>query len=78
MKLLNRSAFAALLTLFTAAMLFTMPAKANNNPFASQDIVASSIASGGDKCGEGKCGEGKAKGKCGEGKCGEGKAKGKC
>ena len=71
MKLLNRSAFAALLTLFTAAMLFTMPAKANNNPFASQDIVASSIASGGDKCGEGKCGGKKdAEGKCGEGKCG--------
>ena len=86
MKLIKKSSIAALLGLFTLAVAVTMPAKAEVNPFATQEVMT--IVSADDhekgKCGEGKCGEGKmkakAKGKCGEGKCGESKAKakGKC
>ena len=85
MKLIKKSSIAALLGLFALTVAVTMPAKAETNPFAVQDVMT--IVSADDhkkgKCGEGKCGEGKAKakGKCGEGKCGEGKKKakkGKC
>ena len=82
MSMIKKSSISALVALFALMFVFTAPAKAETNPFASQDlmtIVGDSDAKKG-KCGEGKCGEGKAKkGKCGEGKCGEGKAKkGKC
>ena len=88
MKLIKKSSIAALLGIFALTVAATMPAKAETNPFAVQDVMT--IVSADDhekgKCGEGKCGESKmkdaAKGKCGEGKCGESKmkakAKGKC
>ncbi|MGB1264054.1 MAG: hypothetical protein ACPG52_14185, partial [Cognaticolwellia sp.] len=88
MKLIKKSSMAALLGLFALTAALTMPAKAETNPFAVQDVmtIVSADEQKKGKCGEGKCGEGKmkakAKGKCGEGKCGEGKmkrhAKGKC
>ena len=87
MKLIKKSSIAALLGIFALTVAATMPAKAETNPFAVQDVMT--IVSADDhekgKCGEGKCGESKmkdaAKGKCGEGKCGgEAKTKkeGKC
>ena len=92
MNIIKKSSVAALLSIFAMAAVFSMPAKAENNPFESQELMT--IVAAGDnhdhkcgegkdkdkkgKCGEGKCGEGKAKkGKCGEGKCGESKTK-KC
>ena len=84
MKLIQKSSIAALLSLFALSAAVTMPAKAETNPFAVQEVMTIVAADNHEKgkCGEGKCGESKAKkkGKCGEGKCGEskGKKKGKC
>ena len=94
MNLLKKPGLAAVMGLLALSVFASNVAKAETNPFASQDLVTfaeegkseGKCGEGKDKakgkCGEGKCGEGKAKakGKCGEGKCGEGKAKakGKC
>ena len=90
MNLVKKSSISALVGLCAVVFAISMPAKAENNPFASQELmtIAHVEETKKGKCGEGKmkaegkCGEGKmkAKGKCGEGKCGEGKmkAKGKC
>ena len=88
MSILKKSSIAALLSIFALSAMGTLPAKAESNPFAAQNLMTISAPDGHkqDKCGEGKCGEAKAKkltkGKCGEGKCGEAKAKkltkGKC
>ena len=83
MKLIKKSSIAALLGLFALTAAATMPAKAETNPFAVQNVMTITSA---DEHEKGKCGEGKVKkmkeGKCGEGKCGEDKmkhkAKGKC
>jgi len=83
MKLIKKSSIAALLGLFALTVAATMPAKAETNPFAVQNVMTIVAGDGHEngKCGEGKAKE-KVKGKCGEGKCGEGKAKamaeGKC
>jgi len=92
MSLIKQTTIAALVGVFTLSVFFTAPAKADTNPFASQELMTVVSMDDKDKskcgegktkakgkCGEGKCGEGKAKakGKCGEGKCGEGKAKAK-
>ena len=74
---------AATLGAAVMASAFAMPAQADQNPFAADDLVTGyQLADnhGEDKSGEGKCGEGKCgEGKCGEGKCGEGKCgEGKC
>ena len=81
MSIIKKSSVAALLSIFALSAMVTVPAQAESNPFATQNLMTISASDGHkqDKCGEGKCGEGKAKkltkGKCGEGKCGEGKAK---
>ncbi|MCJ8320279.1 MAG: hypothetical protein MJK12_11645 [Colwellia sp.] len=71
MSFIKQSSIAALVGIFTLSVFFTAPAKADTNPFASQELMT--VVSMDDK-GNGKCGEGKAKAK---GKCGEGKAKDK-
>jgi uncharacterized low-complexity protein len=91
MTLLKKSGLAAIMGLLAFSVFASNVAKAEVNPFASQDLVTfapegESEGKAKGKCGEGKCGESKmkakAKGKCGEGKCGESKmkakAKGKC
>ena len=94
MNILKKSGLAAVMGLLAFSVFVSNAAKAELNPFASQDLVTfapegvsegkcgESKAKAKGKCGEGKCGESKAKakGKCGEGKCGESKAKakGKC
>ena len=87
MNLLKKSGLTAIMGLLAFSVFASNVAKAETNPFATQDLVTfapEGVSEGKakGKCGEGKCGESKAKakGKCGEGKCGEskGKAKGKC
>jgi uncharacterized low-complexity protein len=81
MNIIKKSSVVALLSIFALSAMITLPAKAESNPFAAQNLMTISAPDGHkkDKCGEGKCGEAKAKkltkGKCGEGKCGEAKAK---
>jgi uncharacterized low-complexity protein len=82
MNLLKKSGLMTIMGLLAFSVFASDVAKADTNPFASQDVVsfaADNTSEGKGKCGEGKCGESKAKGKgkCGEGKCGEGKGK-KC
>jgi uncharacterized low-complexity protein len=93
MNLLKKSALTAIMGVLAISVFASNVAKAETNPFATQDLVTfvaeemtadkcgESKAKAKGKCGEGKCGETKAnaKGKCGEGKekCGEGKSK-KC
>lgn len=72
---------AATLGAAVMASAFAMPAQADQNPFAAEDLaagyqLADNHGGGEGKCGEGKCGEGSCgedkdgEGKCGEGKCG--------
>ena len=84
MNLLKKSGLAAVMGLLALSVFASNVAKAEVNPFASQDLVTfapegESEGKAKAKCGEGKCGESKAKAKakCGEGKCGESKAKAK-
>ena len=91
MNLFKKSGLAAIMGLLAFSVFASNVAKAEVNPFATQDLVtftSESVSEGkcGEnktkakaKCGEGKCGENKAKAKakCGEGKCGENKAKAK-
>ena len=79
MNIVKQSTIAALVGVFALGLLTSNVAKADTNPFASNELVTIAAAHTGDKCGEGKTKDGK-KAKCGEGKCGEGKkkAKGKC
>ena len=71
MNILKKSGLAAVMGLLAFSVFASNVAKAETNPFATQEIVT--LVS---QDGEAKCGEGKAKkAKCGEGKCGEGKAK---
>ncbi|NQY86622.1 MAG: hypothetical protein HRT51_02575 [Colwellia sp.] len=74
MNLLKKSALTAIMGLLVFSIFASNVAKAETNPFATQDLITFAQES----ASEGKCGESKAKGKCGEGKCGESKAKGKC
>ena len=78
MNLLKKSGLAAVMGLLAFSVFTSNVAKAEVNPFASQDLVTfapDGASEGKAKCGEGKCGESKAKSKakCGEGKCGQGK-----
>jgi|TARA_B110000208_G_scaffold191312_1_gene257761 uncharacterized low-complexity protein len=91
MSLIKQTSIALLSSVLALSVFIAAPAKANTNPFASQELmtIVTPDGHGAHKCGEGKakgahkCGEGKAKtaAKCGEGKtkgahkCGEGKAK---
>jgi len=81
MNIVKQSSMAAIIGLIALGFFTSNIAKAESNPFASNELVT--IVAGHDdgKCGEGKVKDGK-KGKCGEGKCGEGKMKadkkGKC
>ena len=76
MNLLKKSALTAIMGLLVFSIFASNVAKAETNPFATQDLITFAQES----ASEGKCGESKAKGKCGEGKCGESRAnaKGKC
>jgi uncharacterized low-complexity protein len=86
MSLIKQTSIALLSSVLALSVFIAAPAKADTNPFASQELmtIVTPDGHGAHKCGEGKakgahkCGEGKAKtvAKCGEGKCGEGKAKG--
>ena len=93
MSLIKQTSIALLSSVLALSVFIAAPAKADTNPFASQELmtIVTPDGHGAHKCGEGKakgahkCGEGKAKtaAKCGEGKtkgahkCGEGKAKDK-
>lgn len=76
MSIIKQISIVIISSLLTLSTLIAAPAKAETNPFASQEFMT--IASIHDNT-DAKCGEGKAKpsAKCGEGKCGEGKAKSK-
>lgn len=77
MNLLKKTSLLAITSILALSVSVINIAKAESNPFASQELVTYTAEESKAKCGEGKCGEGKAKAKCGEGKCGEGKAKAK-
>ncbi len=53
MNIIKKSSIAALLSVFAFSAMVTMPAKAETNPFAAQDMVTI-VKHDGDK--KGKCG----------------------
>ncbi len=81
MNIVKQSTIAAVVGLLAFGLLGSNIAKAETNPFASNQLVTIVADHEDGKCGEGKSKDAK-KGKCGEGKCGEGKMKsakkGKC
>ena len=93
MSIFKKSLFTLIMSALAMTLMFSVPAKAESNPFADQTFMQVDTPDGHKKVSVAKVNavkakpkvsvakamrEGKAKGKCGEGKCGEGKAKGKC